>query len=189
LDGAFSAFACSAVRDRGAARSRVGAAPRSARGKTPIRGIHDAVDRINLVEAWFRVLAAACGSLVLAAVDARGLSRQGRRRSHPDCNSDSVCVGSAVSARRRTGPRWRCCRTEAVPWWHVRLDVSGRVGGSGADGVSSHVVGLPGEGPVLPLIRPFGWIQLCGVPVAFPVRLISTPVTGPSPDQALPRTV
>jgi hypothetical protein len=48
---------------------------------------------------------------VLAAANARGLSRQGRRRSHPDCNSDSVCVGSAVSARRRTGPRWRCCRT------------------------------------------------------------------------------
>jgi hypothetical protein len=49
---------------------------------------------------------------------------------------------------------------EAIPGRDFRLDVAGRVGGSGPQGVSAHVVGLPGEGPVLPVVRPPGWFEL-----------------------------
>ena len=78
---------------------------------------------------------------------------------------------------------------EAVPGRDVGLHVAGGVGRPRAQRVPSHVGGLPGEGPVLPLVGPARGSRCAGCQSPSPVRLTSTPVTGPVPDQALPRTV
>src|SRR5215213_10947462 len=56
---------------------------------------------------------------------------------------------------------------EPVPRRDLGLHVAGRVGRPGAEGVPSDVVCIPVEGPVLPLVRALGGLELRGVPVAF----------------------
>src|SRR5258708_9911089 len=56
---------------------------------------------------------------------------------------------------------------ETVPGRVVGLHIAGGVGRAGAHGVPSYVSGVPVEGPVLPLIRPCGRLELRGIPVAF----------------------
>src|SRR4051812_35333402 len=56
---------------------------------------------------------------------------------------------------------------EAVPRRDVWLHVAGYVGRSRAKRVPPDSVGVPSEGPVLPLVGALGFLELSGVPVAF----------------------
>src|SRR5215217_4305870 len=55
---------------------------------------------------------------------------------------------------------------EPVPGRDVGLYVAGRVGCSGAEGVSADVGGLPVERPILPLVWTFRGFELRRVPVS-----------------------
>ena len=70
---------------------------------------------------------------------------------------------------------------EAVPWRHVGLHVAGGVGGPRSKGVSSHVDGVPVEGPVLPLGGALRWFELSRVPVAFAGEADVDAGDGPGP--------
>src|SRR3954470_13802803 len=74
---------------------------------------------------------------------------------------------------------------EPVPGWDLGLDVSGRVGGSGAERVAADVVGLPVKRPVLPVVWARGWIELRGVPFAFAGEADLDPGHGPGPRPGL----
>src|SRR4051794_9569554 len=56
---------------------------------------------------------------------------------------------------------------QPVPRWDVGLPVSGGVGRPGAQGVTSDVVAVPDERPVLPLVGTARRVQLRWVPVTF----------------------
>ena len=55
---------------------------------------------------------------------------------------------------------------EPVPGWDVGLDVAGRVGCSGAEGVSTDVRRVPVERPFLPVVGPLRGLDLGRVPVS-----------------------
>src|SRR3712207_448471 len=70
---------------------------------------------------------------------------------------------------------------EPVPEGDLRLHVSGRVGCPGAEGVPSHVGGVPVEGPVLPVMGAAGRLELRLVPIALAGQADLHPRDRPGP--------